>query len=175
MQKLLIVIDMQKDFINGVLGTREAVDVVPKVISKIKGFNGEVIYTRDTHDERYLESQEGIKLPVVHCIKETEGWRLMDAIDELAIKANSKIFDKSAFGSMEMVKYVSKLYEEKKVDEVELVGVCTDICVISNSMLLKSTMPELKIVVDSECCAGVTPESHRNALNAMNMCQIEII
>lgn len=175
MNKLLIVIDMQKDFIDGILGTREAKMIVPEVISKIQGFNGEVIYTRDTHDESYLESQEGIKLPVAHCIKDTEGWRLIEEIDELASKANSRIFNKPAFGSTEMVKYVANLYEEEKVDEVELIGVCTDICVISNAILLKSAMPELKIVVDSTCCAGVTPESHGNALNAMNMCQIEII
>lgn len=175
MKKVLIVIDMQKDFIDGVLGTKEAVFIVPKVINKIKEFNGEVIYTRDTHDENYLKSQEGTKLPVVHCIKDTEGWSLVNGIEELARKSKSKIFDKPAFGSMDMVRYVESLCKEGKVDEIELVGVCTDICVISNAVLLKSAMPEVKIVVDSSCCAGVTPESHNNALNAMNMCQIEII
>lgn len=175
MKKVLIVIDMQKDFIDGVLGTKEAVIIVPKVINKIKEFNGEVIYTRDTHDEKYLESQEGTKLPVVHCVKGTDGWNLVSEIGELANKSKSKIFDKPAFGSMEMVRYVESLCRVEEIEEIELVGVCTDICVISNAVLLKSAMPEVKIVVDSSCCAGVTPESHNNALNAMNMCQIEII
>lgn len=175
MRSILIVIDMQKDFINGALGTEEAVKILPKVLEKIKRHRGEVIYTRDTHEDRYLETQEGKKLPVIHCLKGTEGWKLADEIEELATESQSLIFDKPTFGSMEMAKYIEKLYREEKIETVELVGLCTDICVISNGLLLKAAVPELKVIVDSNCCAGVTPESHKNALKAMNMCHIEII
>lgn len=175
MKKILVVIDMQKDFIYGVLGTKEAQLIVSKVVDKIKGFKGEVVYTRDTHDERYLQSQEGRNLPVVHCVKETQGWQLVDEVDKLANEGENKIFDKPAFGSMELVGYIEALYKTQKINEVEMIGVCTDICVISNAILVKSAMPEVKITVDSSCCAGVTEESHNNALKAMNMCHIEII
>lgn len=175
MKNILVVVDMQRDFIDGVLGTKEAIDIIPNVIDKIKHFQGEVIFTRDTHDEGYLESQEGAKLPVVHCIKQTDGWKLENEIQRLAEKLESKIFDKITFASVEMADYLKNLSEKEAIGKIELIGVCTDICVISNAILLKAVLPEVKIVVDSSCCAGVTPESHSNALKSMNMCQIEII
>ena len=175
MKRLLIVVDMQNDFVDGALGTKEAIAIVPKIVSKIQNFNGEVIYTRDTHDNNYQSTQEGKKLPVVHCVKDSKGWQLVDQINVLAQQANSRIFDKPAFGCPEMAQYVTKLYDDNKVDEVEFVGVCTDICVISNSIILKSNAPELRVIVDSSCCAGVTPESHDNALRAMAVCQMEIV
>lgn len=175
MKNILIVVDMQNDFIDGALGTKEAIEIIPKVIDKIKYFEGEVIFTRDTHDEGYLESQEGTKLPVVHCVKETEGWNLENQIQRLAEKLESKIFDKVTFASVEMADYLKSLWEKESIGKIELIGVCTDICVISNAILLKAVLPEVKIIVDSSCCAGVTPESHNNALKSMNMCQIEII
>lgn len=175
LKKILIIIDMQKDFVDGVLGTKEACEVLPKVEEKIKNHHGLVIYTRDTHDEKYLDTQEGKKLPVLHCVEGTDGWSFAGGIGELANKSSSKIFNKTTFGSMDMVNYVLDICKEKQIEEIELVGVCTDICVISNAILLKAALPEMKLVVDSSCCAGVTPSSHNNALNTMNMCQIEII
>ncbi len=174
MKKLLIVIDMQKDFIDGSLGTKEAVDILPKVIEKIKNHDGKVIYTRDTHSEGYLETLEGKKLPVVHCVEGSKGWELAKDIDNLAKENHSRIFDKPSFGSVELAKYVSDIHRDGQVDKIELVGLCTDICVISNAMILKAVMPEIEIEVDSSCCAGVTPESHNNALGAMKMCQIGV-
>ena len=175
MKKLLIVIDMQNDFIDGALGTEEAIKILPRVIDKIKSHNGEIIYTRDTHSEEYLDTQEGKKLPISHCIKGSEGWELANDIGELAKASESKIFDKPTFGSLELANYVSNLYKKGQIQEIELVGLCTDICVISNAMILKAAMPEVSIVVDGGCCAGVTPESHDNALKSMNMCQIQVI
>lgn len=175
MSKILIVIDMQKDFIDGALGTKEAIGILPMVVNKVKKHEGAVIYTRDTHDEGYLDSQEGRKLPVIHCFKGTEGWDLASDLNNLANEASSRIFDKGTFASTEMANYIAELCRSEKIDEIELIGVCTDICVISNALLLKATIPEIKLTVDSKCCAGVTLESHDNALKAMNMCQIEII
>ena len=175
MSKMLIVVDMQKDFVDGSLGTKEAQAIVPKVVEKIKNYKGQVLYTRDTHYEDYLETQEGKNLPVVHCVYETEGWQLVPEIDALAKADNSLIFDKPTFGSMSLAGCLNGINKVSPIHELELVGLCTDICVISNALLLKATMPEVKIVVDAACCAGVTPESHNNALEAMKMCQIEII
>lgn len=175
MNKLLIVIDMQNDFIDGSLGTKEAVNIVPNVIKKIKEYDGEVIYTRDTHDEKYLQTQEGINLPVIHCLKESKGWNIKDEIMVLAENSKSKIFNKPSFGSTELVDYIKEIYSNGQVAEVEIIGLCTDICVISNAIMIKSSIPEIKVIVDSNCCAGVTPQSHKNALEAMKMCQIKII
>ena len=175
MNKLLIVIDMQNDFIDGSLGTKEAVNIVPNVIKKIKEYDGEVIYTRDTHDEKYLQTQEGINLPVIHCLEGSNGWNIKDEIMVLAESSKSKIFNKPSFGSTELVDYIKEIYSNGQVDEVEIIGLCTDICVISNAIMIKSSIPEIKVVVDSNCCAGVMPESHKNALEAMKMCQIKII
>ncbi|MBQ5400362.1 MAG: cysteine hydrolase [Treponema sp.] len=169
--KLLIVVDMQNDFIDGSLGILEAVAIVPKVAEKIKKYRDEncpVVFTRDTHGENYLKTMEGKNLPVVHCVKGSEGWKISSQLEV----GESKIFDKPTFGSLALAKYVSGL---ENLEEIEIVGVCTDICVISNAILLKAAVPEVKITVDSSCCAGVTPRSHENALAAMKMCQINII
>lgn len=174
MSKMLLVIDMQNDFVSGALGTEEAKAIVPKVIEKIKNYKGQILYTRDTHGEDYLETQEGKNLPVVHCVYGTEGWELIDEINEIAKANNSLIFDKPTFGSLALAGCLNGIHKVAKIDELELVGLCTDICVISNALLLKATMPDVKITVDASCCAGVTPESHQNALEAMKMCQIEI-
>ena len=170
MKKTLIVVDMQNDFIDMALGTKEAVAIVPKVKAKIQEYvqNGdEIIFTRDTHFENYLDTKEGKNLPVPHCIKGTEGWQITD---KLAGLASDGVIDKLTFGSVALQNYLVK----QKPDSVTLVGLCTDICVISNAMLIKAALPEKDIRVDAACCAGVTPESHRRALEAMRMCQIEI-
>lgn len=168
--KVLLVIDMQNDFIDGALGTKEAVSIVPNVQRKIqeaKANGTTVIFTRDTHFENYMETQEGANLPVKHCIKDTQGWEISSALDT----EDADIIDKISFGSIELAEYVEGLEPE----EITLVGLCTDICVISNAMILKARMPEVPITVDASCCAGVTPESHNNALSAMQMCQIKVM
>lgn len=170
---ILVVVDMQNDFIDGALGTPEAVAIVPKVMVKMMNFDGLVLATRDTHGEDYLERQEGKKLPVVHCIKETHGWEIKDEIQQLLI---SQPIDKPTFGSEALGKVLKDLNNDvEPIDSITLVGLCTDICVISNAMLLKAFLPEVPIMVDASCCAGVTPESHERALEAMKACQIEII
>lgn len=170
---ILVVIDMQNDFIDGALGTPEAVAIVPKVMVKMMNFDGLVLATRDTHGEDYLERQEGKKLPVVHCIKGTHGWEIKDEIQQLLI---SQPIDKPTFGGEALGKVLKDLNNDvEPIDSITLVGLCTDICVISNAMLLKAFLPEVPIMVDASCCAGVTPESHERALEAMKACQIEII
>lgn len=166
--KVLCVIDMQNDFIDGALGTKEAEAIVENVKAKIELYrkNGDtVIFTRDTHTEDYMNTQEGKNLPVPHCIKGSKGWEVSEKLDT----ASDKIIDKPTFGSFELAEYISTLAD---VDEIELIGLCTDICVISNAVILKARFTETPIKVDSSCCAGVTPESHTNALGAMKMCQI---
>lgn len=169
MKKLLVVVDMQKDFIDGSLGTKEAQLIVPNVAEKIRQYqeNGDsVAFTLDTHTENYAQTQEGSRLPVVHCVKNTPGWELDESLRQFA----GKTFEKPSFGSRTLAEWA----EKEQFAGIELVGVCTDICVISNALLLKAYLPEARITVDSSCCAGVTPESHRNALEAMRMCQIDI-
>ena len=175
MNSVLLVIDAQNDFIDGSLGSKEAVLALPNIIKKVKGFDGQVIFTRDTHGENYLETSEGKHLPVVHCIKDTAGWQLAKELDEFRIKTNSVVFDKPTFGFIECAKYLKGLYEEGKLDEVTLVGYCTDICVISNALLLKAVLPELPLKIDPSCCAGVTPEKHNAALITMASCQVEVL
>ena len=174
MSKYLVVVDMQNDFIDGALGTEEARAILPKVIEKIKNYKGTVVYTRDTHDEDYLDTQEGKRLPVLHCVRETEGWQLQEDIQALMSERRSLVFDKPTFGSVQMAGCLSGIDKLAPIEEIELVGLCTDICVISNAILLKTAMPETPIKVDAACCAGVTPESHRHALEAMRACQIDI-
>lgn len=170
-KKLLLVIDMQNDFIDGSLRNEEAIKIIKNVNKKVTKYreNGyTIIFTRDTHDTNYLNTNEGKNLPVEHCIKGTEGWQISSSIN---LQENDKIIDKPTFGSLELAEYVATLKPEK----VELIGVCTDICVISNAMILKAKLPEIEISVDATCCAGVTQESHKNALEAMKMCQIKVI
>ncbi|MDO4960702.1 MAG: isochorismatase family cysteine hydrolase [Eubacteriales bacterium] len=172
MRDILIVVDMQNDFIDGALGTKEAVKIVPAVKEKIENFDGTVLFTRDTHTEDYLNTQEGRMLPVVHCVKGTEGWRIRKELEDLR---KTDAIDKPSFSSPEIGELMIKLNEEEPIGSITLIGLCTDICVISNAMLIKAFLPEVPIKVDASCCAGVTPESHENALNAMKMCQIEIL
>lgn len=172
--KVLVVVDMQNDFIDGSLGTAEAKAAVPAVMEKIRSFDGRIIATRDTHGADYLETAEGKHLPVVHCVKGTEGWEIRNEIDMLLDEKGAVRIDKPTFGSTELGGYVKKLDEEETLEEITLIGVCTDICVISNALLLKANLPEVPICVEASCCAGVTPESHERALEAMRSCQIEI-
>ena len=171
MQNILVVVDMQNDFIDGALGTKEAVAIVLFVKEKIEKFDGKVIFTRDTHFENYMETQEGKNLPVPHCIKGTHGWEIRAELMEFC---KEDPIDKLTFGSSELGKL---LVEEDKVNPIEtitFIGLCTDICVISNVMIAKAFLPEVKIIVDAACCAGVSPETHKNALEAMKICQVTV-
>lgn len=170
-KNVLVVVDMQKDFIDGALGTSEAVQIVDNVAEMIKGFDGEVVFTRDTHFDNYLETQEGKRLPVPHCIKGSDGWRIDKKLEALRLDER-KVFDKPTFGCVELADYLKSL---ETLECVTLIGLCTDICVISNALLIKAKLPEVTIRVVEHCCAGVTPESHKNALEAMKMCQIEVV
>lgn len=172
MRKILVVVDMQRDFIDGSLGTKEAQGIVEAVKEKIRTYEPEnVVATRDTHPENYLETYEGRHLPVEHCIEGTDGWQLYPGIDELL--SGCVIFDKPTFGSVKLAEYLKKLNAASPI-EVEIVGLCTDICVISNALLIKAYLPEVNISLDPKCCAGVTPESHEAALTTMRSCQIQI-
>ncbi len=171
MKKILIVIDMQVDFVDGSLGTKEAIAILPNVKKKIESFDGEVIFTRDTHYENYLETQEGRNLPVVHCVKDTNGWQIHPELSDLV---GTYIYDKVTFGGKDLPALISNIADGEDFS-ITLIGLCTDICVISNAMLLKAFYPEVSISVDANCCAGVTIESHNNAIEAMKMCQIEIV
>lgn len=172
MRRFLIVVDMQNDFISGALGTAEARAIVEGVREKIRTFDGEVIFTRDTHFENYLDTQEGACLPVKHCIKGTWGWEIEPSIEAMR---HGMAIDKVTFGSASLFNMLECEDKRQKIDEITLIGLCTDICVISNAIGIKAFLPEAKIIVDSACCAGVTPQSHENALNAMKMCQISVI
>lgn len=173
MRKILIVVDMQVDFTFGALKNEEAIAIIPAVKEKIEWFNGEVIFTLDTHTEDYLQTQEGKKLPVEHCIKGTAGHRLVSTLEPYA--ENAKVYEKETFGSVTLAEDLAKEHEKLPIDEITLCGVCTDICVISNAMLIKAALPEVRVKVDSKCCAGVTPQSHSTALDAMRACQIEVV
>ena len=167
MKKVLIVIDMQNDFINGSLGTKEAQAIVPNVKKKIEEYRArgdEVIFTRDTHYDDYLNTNEGKHLPVEHCIKNTEGWNISKELNA----RNCKVINKTSFGYIPWDMWLES-------DEIEIVGLCTDICVVSNALIIKATFPEINITVDASCCAGVTLESHKAALTTMKMCQINVI
>ena len=162
MRNILIVVDMQNDFIDGSLGTKEAQEIVTPVAGKIRNFEGDIY---------------GKNLPVKHCICGEDGWALNSEIMQAIAETKAEVHNfcrKGTFGSMELAQILKETYEDQEV-EIELIGLCTDICVISNAMLIKAALPEVKVSVDSSCCAGVTPESHRNALEAMKMCQIEIV
>ena len=169
MQNYLIVVDMQNDFIDGALGTAEAQAIVPKVAEKIKSFDGHIIFTRDTHFENYLSTQEGKMLPVPHCIKDTDGWQISPV---LALLCTNPPVDKPTFGSYELGEQLAAANKKEPIGSITLIGLCTDICVISNALLIKAFLPEVEIHVDAACCAGVTPESHATALKAMLPCQI---
>ncbi len=165
MKKTLIVVDMQKDFIDGALGTKEAVAIVENVKKKIAEYQAkgdEIIFTRDTHQTDYLNTNEGKHLPVEHCIEGTDGWKIWDGLEV----SGAVYIDKPTFGYLNWADY--------NLEEVEIVGLCTDICVVSNALIIKATFPEIKVSVDASCCAGVTPQSHAAALITMKMCQVEV-
>lgn len=171
MQEILVVVDMQNDFIDMALGTAEAVSIVPNVERLVKSFSGKVIFTKDTHEKGYLQTQEGKKLPVEHCIRGTKGWEINDRLLPYA----TDVIEKPTFGSYELVARMLEENQINPISKITLVGLCTDICVISNAMLLKAALLDTEIVVDASACAGVTPNSHKNALEAMKMCQINIV
>ena len=171
MKNYLIVVDMQNDFIDGSLGTKEAEAIVERVADKIRSFDGDVIFTRDTHEEDYLETQEGKNLPIVHCVRGSTGWQIREGLTAIR---SCTVIDKPTFGSTELGILLARRDLEEMIGSVTLVGLCTDICVISNALLIKAFLPETPILVDAACCAGVTPESHRRALGAMKTCQIKI-
>ena len=171
--KILVVVDLQNDFVTGALGTQEAQAIVPRVCEKIRNFPGPVYYTQDTHGEDYLQTQEGKYLPVEHCIRGTWGWQLEPQTEALRM---STPIEKPTFGSKGLADVLKARHTyEGPLEEIQLVGLCTDICVISNALLLKTYLPGVKITVDASCCAGVTPESHQRALEAMKACQVEIL
>ena len=174
MSKYLIVVDMQNDFIDGSLGTAEAVAIVPAVVERIRSAiagGWTVIATQDTHEENYLETQEGQNLPVRHCIRGTEGWQIADSVK--AALGGAMVLEKPTFGSVRLAGMIYSASDS--VESIELVGLCTDICVVSNALLLKAHFPEAKLSVRASCCAGVTPEKHRAALETMASCQIDIL
>ena len=173
--KILVVIDMQNDFIRGSLGTEEAKLIVENVVRKVKQHSGVIIVTKDTHEENYMDTQEGHNLPVMHCIRGTEGWELDQEIKAALKDKVTYVVEKPSFGSLQLLDIVHDLLGQGyAIDEIELVGLCTDICVVSNAMILKAGLPEVPFTVDASCCAGVTPVSHKNALETMKMCQIKI-
>lgn len=173
MKHFLIVVDMQKDFVDGALGTAEALAIVPKVAEKIRQFDGEIFATLDTHFDDYMNTMEGKKLPVVHCVKETEGWQLDRTVMQALSEKGYTPVEKLTFGSTALPELIRKAAGEE-VFTIELIGLCTDICVVSNALLLKAYFPECDISVDAACCAGVTPELHKAALQTMQSCHIQI-
>ena len=173
MRKILVVVDMQNDFIDGALGTAEAVAIVENVKARIREYDpADVFVTMDTHAPDYLRTQEGRNLPVEHCIKGTDGWQIRGDIAELL--GGARVYEKPTFGSVDLAKDIAAIAAEEEI-AIEVLGLCTDICVVSNALMLKAHMPEVEISVDPTCCAGVTPESHEAALKTMQMCQIQMI
>ena len=175
MNRVLVVVDMQNDFIDGSLGTKEAQQIVGNVVNEINREYEHYIATRDTHKENYLETNEGKHLPVVHCIEDSEGWKIRKEVHEALAQQCFICINKPTFGSEELVELLKNIDRLHKIDEITLIGLCTDICVVSNALLLKAAFPEVKMIVKKDCCAGVTPESHEAALTTMRMCQIEVI
>ncbi|MBQ4110269.1 MAG: cysteine hydrolase [Clostridia bacterium] len=175
MNKILIVVDMQNDFVDGALGSEDAVGIVDNVVNKIKNFDGEIFVTYDTHTDNYMETSEGKKLPVPHCIKDTKGWQLNKKVQEaLDTKDAYTEVEKVTFGSVELPQIISEFYNPDEI-EIELIGLCTDICVVSNALILKANFPETPVSVDASCCAGVSKETHKAALETMKCCQINVI
>lgn len=174
MKKYLVVVDMQKDFVDGALGTKEACAIVPAAVKKIRDFDGKIFATFDTHYENYMETAEGRKLPVPHCIKDTEGWQLDRNIAAALAKKKFTPVEKLTFGSVDLPGFIRKDADGEEFT-IELIGLCTDICVISNALLLKANFPEAAIAVDEKCCAGVTPVKHDAAIETMRSCQIDIL
>lgn len=174
MKKVLVVVDMQNDFIDGALGTKAAVGIVENAINKIKNFDGKIFATLDTHQSNYMETSEGKKLPVPHCIRMTNGWLLNEKVMVSLSDKDYKTIEKKTFGSTRLVNEICRIKGEDDI-EIEFIGLCTDICVVSNVLLLKAYFPEVKMTVDASCCAGVTLEGHKAALDTMKMCQIDVV
>ena len=172
--KYLIVVDMQNDFINGALGTPEAQAIVDKVIAKVCDFDGTVIFTQDTHQKNYLHTQEGELLPIEHCIQDTPGWHLQSKLEKLCDTRSLSVIEKPTFGSVRLAQTLAHENENDPIKSIELIGLCTDICVVSNALMLKAFMPEVPILVDAQCCAGTTPQAHEAALATMTSCQIHV-
>lgn len=177
--KVLVVVDVQNDFITGALGTDAAQVALPTIRKRMEAFLQEekeeqklVVFTQDTHDADYLQTQEGHMLPVVHCVRGSEGWKIPDEIRRLS--SDSPVFEKPTFGSETLAEYLQQVNQADPITSIELLGFCTDICVISNALLLKAALPEVPISVTADCCAGVTPDSHEAALRVMQSCQIEV-
>ncbi|MBQ7445679.1 MAG: cysteine hydrolase [Clostridia bacterium] len=169
-KSLLVVVDMQNDFIDGALGTKEAESIVPNVVSKIRSWEGEIIATKDTHEINYMHTREGRFLPVPHCIKGTDGWNIRTEVQNALNEKNAIILEKQSFGSIEL----PKLIEKKSYEKICFIGLCTDVCVISNALIVKIIFPEMDIEVDESCCAGVTKLKHDEAIDVMRSCQVEI-
>lgn len=169
--KYLIVVDVQNDFVDGVLGTAEARAMLPALLEKVRNFDGTVLLTKDTHTDDYLHTQEGKNLPVPHCIRGTDDWEFPPQLAALAKARRAAVYEKSCFGSTRLA---SDLAAAPDVESVELAGLCTDICVVSNALLIKAVLPEVPVSVDARCCAGVTPEKHEAALLTMESCQISV-
>ncbi len=173
-EKILIVVDMQKDFVNGSLGSKDAEAIVPAVVKKAREFDGDLIFTKDTHFENYMDTQEGHMLPVPHCMKGTDGWNLIPELEEIAVERDAATYEKITFGCPELAEDLLERNKKTPIEAVELVGLCTDICVVSNALLIKAFLPETPIYVDSACAAGVTKEKHEAALETMRSCQIVV-
>ena len=171
--KALIVVDMQNDFVDGVLGSKEAVAIIDRAVEVIENFDGKVFYTLDTHGEDYLQTEEGRHLPVVHCVRESKGWELNPQIQKALEKRHAKGIEKPTFGSEKLMTLIQK--EISDIESITLIGICTDICVISNALLAKAHFVNVPVNVVASACAGVTPASHDNALSAMKMCHIDVV
>lgn len=169
MQHLLIVVDMQNDFITGALGTPEAQAILPQVIEKVRAHKGPVLFTRDSHRPDYLDTQEGRHLPVPHCLVDSPGWQIAPELEALR---QEPALDKPSFGSWELGERLMAMHQTQPLEKVSLVGLCTDICVISNALIVKAALPEVEVRVDAACCAGATPQGHRRALDALKVCQV---
>lgn len=170
----LVVVDMQHDFVDGALGTPEARAIVPAVAEHARDFAGTVVFTLDTHHENYASTQEGRNLPVEHCIRGTHGWELVDELEAVRRERGARIFEKPTFGSVELARWLLAENEREPIDSVELCGLCTDICVVSNALLVKASLPEVPVRVNPRLCAGVTPESHEAAIATMRSCQVDV-
>ncbi len=171
----LIVIDMQNDFLTGALGTAEGASIINDVAQRAADFPGTVWFTRDTHTAEYLSTQEGQRLPIPHCIEGSEGWQLAPALETVRQTRQGQVFDKPAFGSPQLAEALLQAHQKTPITSITFVGVCTDICVLSNVLLCKAFLPEVPIRVESSLCAGVTPQRHQTALSAMEACQVEIL
>ena len=174
MKNILVVVDIQNDFVDGVLGSKEAVAIISNACNKIKNFEGDIYVTLDSHGEDYMNTSEGSKLPVPHCIKGTEGWKLNKEIEKALEGKTYTIIEKPTFGSEKLAKLIAENYKDERLS-VELIGICTDICVISNALTIRAHNTECEITVDSSCCAGVSPETHQAALTVMKSCLINVI